>query len=90
MNNDKFVANIMFRVKKIFENNPSFYTEKGNEGLDEIQNILEAKKDSVDKIINDIQKVKKDIQEKLDLSKTKINTMKQTLLESLGVSNENN
>jgi arsenate reductase-like glutaredoxin family protein len=90
MDTNKFVANIIFRIRKIIENNSSLYHAKGNSDLDEIEKILEEKKDNIDKIINESQKIKKDIQEKLDSSKIKTDTMKKELLESLGVSNENN
>lgn len=90
MDNDKFVANIVFRVKKIVESNPSFYSGKGNDEFDDVIKVLEAKKDSIDKIIDESQKIKKDIQERAESSKIKITELKQSLLESLGVSDANN
>jgi len=90
MDNNKFTANIIFRIRKIVESNPTIYSGKGSSDLDEIEKKLEAKKDSIDKIINESQKVKKDIEQRLESSKLKINVMKKELLESLGVFNENN
>jgi len=79
----KLVINVITRIRKIVEHNQFFYSGKGSEDLDEIFKKLDMKKNSLDNLINETQKVKKDIQEKLEMSAFRINDMKRILLESL-------
>lgn len=87
----KLVMNVISRIRKIVESNSTFYSKKGVEDLDEICKTLETKRDSLDNIINETQKIKKELQEKLELSSFRINDMKRILLQDLqgGVNNEN-
>lgn len=79
----KLVMNVISRIRKIVESNSTFYSKKGVEDLDELCKTLETKRDSLDNIINETQKIKKELQEKLELSSFRINDMKRILLQDL-------
>jgi len=79
----KLVMNVITRIKKIIESNPAFYSDKGSEDLQEILTKLESKKDSLDNLIIETQKIKQEVQDKLEMATFKINDMRRLLLENL-------
>jgi len=79
----KLVMNVITRIKKIIESNPVFYSDKGSEDLQEILTKLESKKDSLDNLIIETQKIKQEVQDKLEMATFKINDMRRLLLENL-------